>query len=112
MGSVGRLNFFIPRSTRPADKYRGRVGRSYQESDRALYTLGHFGAAFLTGACQKRNADRAQEGENYCPRGKGNPVVLQKLGERYSTGGLLEQVPSNLVEQSSQQSYLKVVRNT
>lgn len=49
------------------------------------------------------------EGDIYYQDGKGKPVASQKLGERYSADGLLEQIHSNQVEQSSRQSYERIM---
>uniref|UniRef100_A0A183CL14 Plasmid recombination enzyme n=1 Tax=Globodera pallida TaxID=36090 RepID=A0A183CL14_GLOPA len=49
------------------------------------------------------------EGDIYYQDGKGEPVASQKLGERYSAGGLLEQIHNNQVEQSSRQSYERIM---
>lgn len=49
------------------------------------------------------------EGDIYYQDGKGKPVASQKLGDRYSAGGLLEQIRSNQVEQSSRHSYERIM---
>ena len=74
---------------------------------------------FLQGTTSERNffqelakrGIRIEQGEGdiYYQDGKGKPVASQKLGERYSAGGLLEQIKSNQVEQSSRQSYERVM---
>jgi hypothetical protein len=49
------------------------------------------------------------EGDIYYQDGKGKPISSQKLGERYSADGLSEQIRSNQVEQSSRQSYERIM---
>lgn len=49
------------------------------------------------------------EGDIYYQDGKGKPISSQKLGELYSAGGLLDQIRSNQVEQSSRQSYERIM---
>ena len=49
------------------------------------------------------------EGDIYFQDGKGKAISSQKLGEWYSAGGLLEQIKSNQVEQSSRQSYERIM---
>lgn len=48
------------------------------------------------------------EGDIYYQDGKGKAISSEKLGERYSAGGILEQIRSNQVEQSSRQSYGRI----
>ena len=49
------------------------------------------------------------EGGVYYQDEKGKPISSQKLGERYSAGELSEQIRSNQVEQSSRQSYERIM---
>lgn len=49
------------------------------------------------------------EGDIYYQDGKGKAIPSEKLGERYSAGGLSEQIRSNQVEQSSRQSYERIM---
>ncbi|QRR03185.1 hypothetical protein [Dyadobacter sandarakinus] len=49
------------------------------------------------------------QGDIYYQDGKGKPISSQKLGERYSAGGLSEQIRGNQVEQSSRQSYERIM---
>lgn len=49
------------------------------------------------------------EGDIYYQDGKGKPISSQKMGERYSAGGLAEQIRSNQVEQSSRQSHERII---
>ena len=49
------------------------------------------------------------EGDIYYQDGKGKAISSEKLGERYSAGGLSDQIKSNQVEQSSRQSYERIM---